>query len=399
MFGEGGKNPRKRPGLQDDDITKQHSPNKISNASGAARTFTFETRNPFEPLTNLMDSDSLGDSNQSAAHTSLVPPIFVSLEKQNFSSICKIISKASMTKSFTTKLIHKQVKVMLTDVEEYRNVTKALLSANIEFHSFRNPSNKILSIVLKDMPTSITDEEIFNELKTMDYPVIKAARLFNQKTKSPMPVVAIELEDNDKSQEILNLKTLFYSIIKVEIRHKPKHITQCTRCQRKGHTKNYCHLTPRCVKCTEQPPHATKDCKKKDKVKPAKCVNCDGEHPANYRGCTYLKKPINRTSQKSTHPTSTEKIPPASQPEPFMTQQTSSRSKSTFASILKSRSRPANEMSSIPTSFENSETNVAGGQNDSLINILSSLVKVFLPQIKLIIKSIITEVLSLNNDD
>lgn len=34
--------------------------------------------------------------------------------------------------------------------------------------------------------------------------------------------------------------------------------------------------------------HLTKDCKKKD-LKTPKCINCQGNHPANYRGCELAK--------------------------------------------------------------------------------------------------------------
>lgn len=43
-------------------------------------------------------------------------------------------------------------------------------------------------------------------------------------------------------------------------------------------------MAPRCVKCAG--PHHTKDCDKGDgRIDSVKCCNCNGDHPASYRGC------------------------------------------------------------------------------------------------------------------
>jgi NAD-dependent SIR2 family protein deacetylase len=42
-------------------------------------------------------------------------------------------------------------------------------------------------------------------------------------------------------------------------------------------------LEARCVKCVEA--HSTENCPRKSKDSSVKCINCGGEHPANYKGC------------------------------------------------------------------------------------------------------------------
>jgi hypothetical protein len=70
---------------------------------------------------------------------------------------------------------------------------------------------------------------------------------------------------------------------------KPKRtIAQCANCQRYGHTKNYCNLQSRCVKCADA--HSTHLCPRKDRSKDVKCVLCGGNHPANYKGCQVYKE-------------------------------------------------------------------------------------------------------------
>lgn len=80
--------------------------------------------------------------------------------------------------------------------------------------------------------------------------------------------------------------------MKSKIRFEPPHVKrevmQCQNCQRYGHSKNYCHRSPRCVKCAGD--HLTKNCERKTKSKDVKCINCQGNHPANYRGCIVAKE-------------------------------------------------------------------------------------------------------------
>jgi hypothetical protein len=77
-------------------------------------------------------------------------------------------------------------------------------------------------------------------------------------------------------------------------KHK-KDISQCANCQRYGHTKNYYHLKPRCVKCTSD--YITNQCHQKERSSDVRCVLCGGNHSANYKGCT-----VNKDLQKKTYP-------------------------------------------------------------------------------------------------
>jgi len=56
-----------------------------------------------------------------------------------------------------------------------------------------------------------------------------------------------------------------------------REVPQCTRCQKYGQTK-----------CTAA--HQTSKCPRKVKDGKVKCVNCNENHPANYRGCIIHKQ-------------------------------------------------------------------------------------------------------------
>ena len=70
---------------------------------------------------------------------------------------------------------------------------------------------------------------------------------------------------------------------------RPKHeIPQCAKCQQYGHTKAYCHRQPRCIKCAGD--HLSIDCSRKTRSDQVKCILCNGNHPANYKGCKVYRE-------------------------------------------------------------------------------------------------------------
>jgi hypothetical protein len=65
-----------------------------------------------------------------------------------------------------------------------------------------------------------------------------------------------------------------------------------------GHTKSYCYHPPKCISCREN--HLIDTCQKSPSL-PAKCALCEGNHPANYRGCPIHKEfQSNQESKRKT---------------------------------------------------------------------------------------------------
>ena len=98
----------------------------------------------------------------------------------------------------------------------------------------------------------------------------------------------VNLEPKANNKDIYKCNKIFNSIVKFEPPKKKREIPQCTKCQRYGHTKSYCHHSPRCVKCTGN--HKTSDCSRNTRSKEVQCTLCNGNHPANYKGCTVYKE-------------------------------------------------------------------------------------------------------------
>ncbi|GBP98590.1 Nucleic-acid-binding protein from transposon X-element [Eumeta japonica] len=69
-----------------------------------------------------------------------------------------------------------------------------------------------------------------------------------------------------------------------ELGHDVRQITN-----RFGHAKNQCNRPFRCVKCGDD--HASTSCLKRPDTE-ATCANCQGKHPASYKGCAKYKQYI-----------------------------------------------------------------------------------------------------------
>lgn len=244
-------------------------------------------QNRFDAISNTVDTEETHTSPK----TPRIPPIFLH-DSNNYQALIADLNKVLKENYFTVNK-GSTIKINVSSSDDYRALTAHFDQIGVKYHSFCSPENKRLSVIMRNVPISLSDDEIFSELKSLKYPVMKVARLYN-KNKFPMPLCAVELEDSDSGNEIFGLEFLFRSKIHIEMKRKSKSIPQCTRCQRFGHTKNYCKLEPRCVKCTGN--HLFSACPKK-KEDPVQCVNCSDSHTANYRGCPYYLQIKSKSSQ------------------------------------------------------------------------------------------------------
>lgn len=352
-------------------------------------------QNRFDPLSSANDSDDTSTSPKSQR----IPPIFLH-DSNNYQVLIADLDQILKDSYFTVNK-GTSIKINVSTSDDYRALTSHFDSINVQYHSFCPPDNKRLSVIMRSVPISLTDEEISTELKSKNYPVLKVTRLFN-KNKLPMPLCALELEDSDTGNEIFGLEFLFHSKIVIELKRKSKSIPQCTRCQRFGHTKNYCRLQPRCVKCTGN--HLYSECPKK-KEDPVQCVNCSDSHTANYRGCPYylnLKsrsnhnknvRPLENTLSHNTFDSKSSNFPA------LKTNQHESSTKSQKDSIRSSHISYANAANGAKPKLPETkkpDSSATQSDNDSLHPVLTSLltlIKPYIPQIKSFISELVSSIL------
>ncbi|GBP60357.1 Nucleic-acid-binding protein from transposon X-element [Eumeta japonica] len=121
------------------------------------------------------------------------------------------------------------------------------------------------------------------------------------------------------------------STLKLHIRKK----RCCKRCQRFGHSKNQCFRPFRCVKCGNE--HSTTSCVKPPETE-ATCANCQGKHPASYKGCIkYMqyKEKIFKTEPKSRQ--TKQQLHKATQQQQSINENAKPTPRTTYSDILKNR--------------------------------------------------------------
>lgn len=140
-------------------------------------------------------------------------------------------------------------------------------------------------------------------LEEIGFSVRSVTNVLSKITKIKLPLFFIDLEPAKINNNIFERNYLLNTKIKIEEPYKQRTIVQCQNCQNYGHSKAYCSYPPRCVRCAVQ--HLTSTCTKLWDT-PVKCVLCNGDHPANYRGCQIhknqqkLRLPNSRTQQLHT---------------------------------------------------------------------------------------------------
>lgn len=273
-------------GTQTSSTTNSKKRRRPSNSSISPRV---TAKNRYSPLSNANDNTDIdlatsseGEDNQQDEVSQKIPPIYV-YNITDFENFHKSLS-TKITDEFTINHTKNALKLNVSSIDDYRSITKKFDDSEIQYHTYQFPLDKQLSIIIRNLPVSITEESIFKALSDLDFKVTSVTRLQNR-FKCPIPIVAILL--SNASKKIYALNRLLHCVVSVEPRKPTKEIPQCTNCQRFSHTKKFCHLPPRCVKCAGD--HHFSQCVK-EKETPPKCVNCANNHPSNYRGCSYYKE-------------------------------------------------------------------------------------------------------------
>ncbi|KAL4104596.1 hypothetical protein QTP88_019890 [Uroleucon formosanum] len=151
-------------------------------------------------------------------------------------------------------------------------------------------------------PTTNT-AKIRTALEEIGYQVRQITNVLHKHTKINLPIFFVDLEPSELNKDIFHVNHILHTKVKIEEPYKRRDIVQCLNCQEYGHTKTYCAHTPRCVRCAEH--HPTSTCQKPRNL-PAKCALCQGEHPANYKGCQIHKElqKLRNPNSRSNQPTS-----------------------------------------------------------------------------------------------
>jgi len=274
----------------------------------------FISRNRFEVLsqTDPIEVDTItpnpdSDVNNSEAPTSQVknahlPPPIIIKGVNDFVSLRSELIDLVGPDNFTFKSSINSLKVQTKNPESYRAIIHFLQSAEAEFHTYQMQENKAYRIVIRNLHPTTNIAEIRTAIEEIGFQVRQITNVQHKTLKLNLPIFFVDLEPSELNKEIFHISHLLHTKVKIEEPFKKRDLVQCLNCQEYGHTKSYCAHSPRCVRCAEH--HITSECTKPRNL-PAKCALCQGEHPANYKGCQIHKElqkrrnPISRTIQQT----------------------------------------------------------------------------------------------------
>ncbi|GIX84003.1 nucleic-acid-binding protein from transposon X-element [Caerostris darwini] len=182
----------------------------------------------------------------------------------------------------------------------HATITKYLDNTNVPYYIITPKNLRPLKAVLRGLPINTDLDAIKNELTELKFQVINIYQLKKRdQARTPMPLFQIQLAPTDNLEEIWALDSLLFTKITIE-KYNKEGISQCHRCQLFGHSSTNCKLSIKCVKYADQ--HLTKDCSITDRTETPVCADCQGSHPASYRGCPKFPKLNNPTNKQSANP-------------------------------------------------------------------------------------------------
>lgn len=238
------------------------------------------TSNQFAPL-EQQDRENVASPRASAPSMQpeeKCPPIVIH-NATNWNAISAQLRQAKINYQ-KAKATSAGINVYASSVADFRAMLRLLDKTNYQYHFFRLRSEKPLKIIIRGLPSTLPIEEVHHDLHEKGYKDFKLTRLANREGK-PMPLLLVEIP---KLYKNLYRETVICGlVISTESQYRRASTGQCHRCQRFGHAQSGCRADYRCLKCAEN--HSTHLCTKPTSL-PARCANCQGEHPANFSGCS-----------------------------------------------------------------------------------------------------------------
>lgn len=215
-----------------------------------------------------------------------IPPIVITQKFKNPKKAMTDIM-AILKGNVSFKILREGYSVTLETLDDHGTIKQFLAQQKIPFYTYTTRDKKPVRLVLKGVHHTYTPEEIVEDLSTKKIKAESVQPMF-AKGKVPMDMFIVNFEQSTKIMELTKtVKYVCHQTVSWQPFIKKDIGTQCRKCQRFGHAASNCGLEYRCVKCIHR--HAPGDCPLEDD-KPATCVNCNGNHPANYKKCSAYTK-------------------------------------------------------------------------------------------------------------
>ena len=141
--------------------------------------------------------------------------------------------------------------------DAYKTVVKELEFKNTQFCTYNPKQERCFKVFLRWIFSDLKAE-----LKNLGHDVFNIWNVKHRVSKIPLPLFMVAFFSNVSNKYIYVIQYFLHCKVAFEA-SRP---------------------IPKCVKCAEN--HQTANCPKKFRTPDVRCALCDGNHPANYKGCT-----------------------------------------------------------------------------------------------------------------
>ena len=175
--------------------------------------------------------------NHHAQRSPSPPSIFVN-DAIDIQTMIKSLERDISKEDYNLKITNNQVKILPTNPEAYRKLTKTLRALNANFHTYRLKEERPFRVVLRNIHHSADIDELKTELSKLGHEVINVSNIRHRVTKDTLSLFFIDLKQGFKqtfidlkpnNKEIYNISRLMNAIVKFEPPQIKKEIVQCKR--------------------------------------------------------------------------------------------------------------------------------------------------------------------------
>ncbi|XP_044571735.1 uncharacterized protein LOC123257280 [Drosophila ananassae] len=200
----------------------------------------------------------------------------------------------------TTSLSGNRVKLTSNNFFTYQHILEKLETDKLQTHTHQPKSERGYRIIIRQLHHSTPCEDIRRLLSDLGYAPRYINNIKHRRSRKPMDLFEAELApaQKDYNEKILAITKLGNQRVTIERQLRRLEPPMCHRCQRYGHTKNFCRRDFVCLKCAGN--HPSTACAQTKLTNP-KCANCGLGHVASYKGCAAFKQAQTRLTAYRAH--------------------------------------------------------------------------------------------------
>lgn len=290
MSGRDSKSSRKKRKKENEEETTSNITVPISNSFGVL------TNDDCESDMDDVDDEST-EIQQPTEKTVKNPPIVITQNIADYSKCIKTIINSCTSKEVKIDYAPNKLTIHCSALVDYMALQEKLKEENMAHFTYTPKWLRSKHLVARRLPL-LPIEELESDLakkgiKCERITILKKHVSVPQPYKNPVYMMTFSKATDMKI--VWNIDSICNVKVKWEKYKNSRKVTQCHNCQDFGHGTLFCQNVPRCVKCDKN--HLTKQCDK-NPAAPPKCVNCGGEHTANYSKCEKYLKHLEKVNSK-----------------------------------------------------------------------------------------------------